>query len=496
MAHSTNKNKLVRWDADFYKALSATNCLYCLTEQQVYIVAQSLQQALWDTRWLGDTSGMDLNAIVGEIEERMATKYCTDVALILDMIESLQGDVNILLGITENQNTYTPYNAVDSNLYQPQFASVLTEPLASTPCGTNEERDILYGGVISLADFMVAQVTDFLEVVEQNIANPPELVENMVEAVPGLGLLPIDDVVEYAGWLIDQLLDAWNATVDEVLIQQFRCDLFCLAIDHNCTLTPELILEYINSKLPVTAADVFKNSLVQAISFITTGNFVGDDYFYIMIGLQLNLVLMGQNWLRARGWTTYQYYFAAGKLEPNNGHEIFCTECPVYYSYIEWDFTQGEQGWVFTNGTYTGSFITGDAIDATIDLAYLGANKPDVFGYAYDIDRLSEIPGHGSNETTAGATNTDAEPDTGNGVDTFFAPDGRQQVGATHFSSVGVSANILTIRLRAVGANENKELKLFKFRAYLRQESPYKGLPTSHIPSGNEFNPFTFWILP
>lgn len=489
---TTNKSKLVNWDADFYKSLPDEFCLYCLSKKQVYILGQALQQVHWGTRWFGDTSGLDFSVIAGDIEARLGMSECGDLNTILEIILNMQGDINVLLGITENTYTDTPYD-VTHTPSDAQYYDTLTEPLQSSPCTTNAERDVLYGGVIALADYMIGNVTDFLEIVEQNIANPPELVENIVEAVPGLGLLPIDDLVEYGGWLIDQFLDAWNATVTEDLIQDFYCELFCLALDHNCQLTLDLIIGLCNSKMPSTLEGIFKMSIQNAISFVVLGNFVGDDFFYVGIGLQLNLIAMGQQWVRARGWKPYQYRFSAGKLEPNNGHEVFCTECPEYASYIEYDFTISNHGFTAVGGTW----VAGQGWVATI-------TEPSSGNYRAAMTITKEYTGS-LPKTFGGGLIYDVISNCG--IEEHYwkyylddVEQGGQQVGniqngfnrktfsnSTSVPYVAEEMDKVEFRINPAdcdGVAPHGKGVIVKARVWLSSDSPVKGIPASVIPEG------------
>lgn len=489
---ATNKSKLVNWDADFYKSLPNEYCLYCLSKKQVYVLGQALEQAKWGTRWYGDTSGLDTDLIASELEGILAMSECGNLNDLYDIIIQMQNDISILLGVTENTYTDTPYTATHTPS-DAQYYDTLTEPLQSSPCATNAERDVLYGGVVALADYLIANVTDFLEIVEQNVANPPELVENLVEAIPALGLLPFDDAIEYAGWLIDQLLDAWNATVTVDLIQDFYCELFCLALDHNCQLTLDLILGLVTSKLPSELGDIFKMSLQNALSFLVTGNFLGDDYFYVAIGMQLNVVAVGQQWLRSRGWKPYQYRFAAGKLEPNNGHEVFCTECPTYSSYIEYDFTISNHGFTAVGGTW----IQGQGWVATI-------TEPSSGNYRAAMTITKEFAGD-LPKTFAGGMIYDVISNCGieEHYWKYFLDDveqGGQQVGniengyhpktfsnSTSIPYVAETMDKVVFRINPAdcdGVSPHGKGIIVKARIWLSTDSPLKGIPARFIPQG------------
>ena len=91
----TNFDKLIRWDADFYKSLTDDDCIVCLTEREVYLAGQILDALRWkNTRWIGNIVGLDFDDIADKLEYKFEERMtCKDVSDIFQKIANLESKI-------------------------------------------------------------------------------------------------------------------------------------------------------------------------------------------------------------------------------------------------------------------------------------------------------------------------------------------------------------------------------------------------------------------
>lgn len=363
----TNKSKLVNWDADFYKSLSDDACLYCLTKKQIYIIGQALQQVQWSTRWFGDASDLDFSAIAADLEARIASMdNCTSVADILRAITQIQTNISVLQQTVQNGGT--PPASVNETV-DTVLNDYAENPLANDiggvtlPCGTVAEKDAIYGGVVSLVDYIVQQQGDFFEQFQLVQSRLPELFDRVVSAIPIIETLPLDDIASTIEYWADEAEELWEATTTEDRIQDFRCLLFCAIVANDCKFTPELLVSAMETKVPNTPKGFFQSSIRDVLAYYVIGQPVGDEFWYGQLLFQIMVVLAGEQFLGASGWRPYEYRYLAGVNSPDNDWTIFCDECPDFYYYLDFNFdTDDYLGWVIENGSYELEFFEGEQL--------------------------------------------------------------------------------------------------------------------------------------
>lgn len=360
------RDKRVLWDADFYKSLPDEYCLYCLTKKQIYLIGQALlPQMQWNTRWVGDTSDLDIKAIGAEIEGIISMDECGNVGNIINLLNDLQLQVIALQQTVENGGI--PPVEMTDDINTPTYLNTsedLSRPvgdLIPSACDTTELRDKLYGACNELAKYIVQQHTDFFEISRQTISSLPEKLAGIVSAIPIIETLPLDEAIGLAAYLAEEAEDLWQATVTEDRIQDFACLLFCAAIANDCVLTPEVIISAMKTEIPTTTHEYLVAGIRDTIAFLILNQPVGDEFFYSNLYWQLQAVLLGERFINATGWRPYEMRYLAGYNSPDNDWSIFCDECPDFGYYIDYRFwTDDYEPWEIISGTYELEYFEGE----------------------------------------------------------------------------------------------------------------------------------------
>jgi hypothetical protein len=101
------------------------------------------------------------------------------------------------------------------------------------------------------------------------------------------------------------------------------------------------------------------------VTFLTTGNFVGDEMLYVFLAAQLVITGQAQKWLGTTGFRDYGFRFQAGTLSPNHEWTIYCTACPSYIRYYKREFTLEDDEWTIVEGLRDADAIRGVKLGET-----------------------------------------------------------------------------------------------------------------------------------
>lgn len=270
-----------------------------------------------------------------EVTERMLRMYyeyqdqegCMICAMIIDCINSDPDTKAALLNwfVTELENNTELQQALNDN-YNPiapgqnMPPDVLAESL--TPDNPTCNLDALFGQVSTFIDKMNQNNLDAFEIIEAE-TNLAERVSELVQAVPGLGILPIDEIIDYAQNLwSDDLFEAYAATDTEGYRNELKCALFCLAQDNDCTLTLEMVLQYFGDRLGSDPSDTLADIIIYLLAGTWSGTEVNDLFYYA----QAVLMKYGNEFFGLTGLNTFKIWLQLA--EPDDTWPIICEECP------------------------------------------------------------------------------------------------------------------------------------------------------------------------
>lgn len=227
---------------------------------------------------------------------------------------------------------------------QGEVASILTTDIISPR--PDCDLDNIFGMSTGLVDLLNQVSEDILELFVTAFATPSRL-GDIIEAIPGVGELPIDDILQMTEKMAEAINDAYQAAYDTQLRDDFRCDLFCIAQD-TCELTIEDARDYFQGKLANTVSNADFN---QVIEDIILNNWLGEQSVYVMHWLILQTIIFGGEIL---GIDHNRIAIQINALfnDPDPDWSILCA-CATEWQ-VTFDFTIDEQGWsvVGSNGNY------------------------------------------------------------------------------------------------------------------------------------------------
>lgn len=272
---------------------------------------------------------------------------CMDCEQIIDCILNDDDTQDaIAAAINANTSIQEAINDVYNSLQQGGFMPASVTGAAIT--GSNPECDLntLWGWIDGGIEGMNANNIDAQQIAESQ-SNVFERIASISSAIPGIGVLPVDEILSYIqGLWSDDLFEAYEANDTTEYRRTLKCDIFCLARANDCKVTLDLLEEYFKGRLSYTGGEV----LQELIEFLAGGTWTGtlvNDTFYLA---QLLWLKYGNQYFKVLGLMGISTMFRLG--EPSDDWELLCEECPTEWCY-EWDFAAGETtDWTIQAGQF------------------------------------------------------------------------------------------------------------------------------------------------
>ncbi len=225
------------------------------------------------------------------------------------------------------------------------------------PC----DEDEIFGMTRQMANFLNQVSMDILEIFVTAFAIPGRI-GDIIEAIPGLGVLPYDDLLQALEKIAEQVNDSYVAAYDTQINEDIACDLFCIA-KITCTLIMEQARDYFQDKV-TTALD--NTDILHVIEDIIANNWIGEQSIYMFHWFILDTIIFGGETLGVdtnRMVTTIATYFN----DPDSDWSTLCTSCGWAESWLDGD-GDIEPDWTIILGTY-------DSGDDDLDSEFNGTSS-------------------------------------------------------------------------------------------------------------------------
>lgn len=244
----------------------------------------------------------------------------------------------------------------------------LTSQLINTKliAGGDCDPATLAGRIKSIVDGMNQANLDWFEKIETG-TNSEEKFSYVWSAIPGVGSLPVDEVVDFGQDILEDFAEIYAGQVDADLLQDWYCGLYCEALKNDdCSLTYGQIYDYFAKRVG-SGLNPF-STLQEVMNFIVFGEFdTGTRIADATMALQTGLMVNGREFF---GSNLPSLQFLARDAGTSTFYED-CDDCPTEELWlspllsppgdIELVTDDGtEQTWLLHN-VYTGNYLTGGA---------------------------------------------------------------------------------------------------------------------------------------
>jgi hypothetical protein len=342
-AYGETKFTIPRFDANEAPDVSELRCVTVFVPddvEYVRILAAMVALTTQRTNWEGAEDDRVRRAemcLVGYL----ATDWdgCMDCDGVADCIETDEGVQDAIAEAIRNniniQNAIAEtYNPLAQGANPP--ASVTGAPLY-TPV-PDCDLNTLFGQIDSLIEHMATNNTDAQEIIESQ-TNVVERAKILLSGLPGIGILPIDEIIGYVqGLWSDDLIEAYNANDTEAYRDEVKCALFCIARDHDCALSIDDVYTYFGNRLSVTLDD----TLEEIINYLILGTWTGTEVNDLFFLAQCLFIKNGNKFFPIIGLKTFGVMMALG--EPSDDWLLLCDVCVSGWSH-RFNATDGWGDW-------------------------------------------------------------------------------------------------------------------------------------------------------
>lgn len=320
--------KLVSWDVDDYALFDDENgCLVCLTPRDMYLLRNCLRQMQWSTRWTSDvgTALPDIKTIAENLGYKMSQAGCIDLcAVIIACIDDEESGVSQAIVNVINNSTST--EIIDAG----QSQGGLVFGIENNPAC---DFDILWGGINHLVDQLDTNNLDALQILEV-ATNAGEWVTDVLAGVLGVKIPIVQSALEWGLFIQNNILENYEAQITTAYMDAVKCDLFCLAKDNNCELTPQMLVDYFFDRL--SSQLTFYSLLTESLEFLVLGVWTGSEIADAMMLSQLVFRAQFGQWFEYVAFRSIDLDMRLGFNDPSDDWVLLCS-CPEEWTKT-WDF--------------------------------------------------------------------------------------------------------------------------------------------------------------
>jgi len=244
---------------------------------------------------------------------------CDEVAECIETSEAVQNALNAYVSNNYNSGVAGsgPMSEADQN------ADLLSQ------AGCN--NDIAWGNALNIVQSLNRRNADFLETLEA-LTNNQEAIDYIIDAIPVLETLPIDDFIIVADKVREWLADAYLAGYDIDYELERACEIFCLITNSpTCELTYAQLRDFYWNK--ARALSVFEDAFTSAVQIIEAWANWDETFGEIVVDVMCAMQFGFLNFLNsAFGYTFKQFKVQASSGIPDDDWTINCDDCPLPFS--------------------------------------------------------------------------------------------------------------------------------------------------------------------
>jgi len=186
------------------------------------------------------------------------------------------------------------------------------------------DLDILWGGINHLVDQMDINNIDALQILEV-VTNVGEWVTDVAAGIFRVQASVITAMLEWALYIQDNILENYEAQITTSYMDTVKCDLFCIAKESDCVLTPTDLLDYFYGRLASQLS--FGSLLVESLEFIVLGVWSGSEIADAMMLSQLVFRAQLGTWFGSVAFRSIDLDMRLGYDDPSDDWELLC-DCP------------------------------------------------------------------------------------------------------------------------------------------------------------------------
>lgn len=199
----------------------------------------------------------------------------------MDLCQLILNCINDTPALQQVIGQYSTFSAIEDNTVFSSEAQ--NTELVDNPVGC--DNDIIFGMTTGIVELLNSISTDMFEIIAQN-SSVSGRIGDIIEAIPGVGVLPVDDVFQFVESFLEDLAGLYASKYTVQLANELRCELFCVALP-TCTLTLEQARIYYHGKLSIS---LDTTDWLSTVTGFLDNVWTGDDIVFITHYLILDAI--------------------------------------------------------------------------------------------------------------------------------------------------------------------------------------------------------------
>lgn len=267
------------------------------------VAAQLWRNALYEAVWSDECGG---------------SMSCDDVADCIETSEAVQQALAAQAANNPAQQQIINYTAT--------YGTPLSQAQRTASLGTVPDCDygILFAMCTAIIDQLNTNNEDFLQILEA-ATNNAERAQNVVSAIPVVGLLPVDEAIEFIDQLVEEIQENYLAQYTTSVRDELRCALFCAAKEaEDCIISFDMLTKIFEDRLNYYLDPV--HTVEALVQYFVSGTWAGTTVVDIMTLIQVAFWREASNWLGVN-IRTLQIVARLAFDNPDPDWEILCEDC-------------------------------------------------------------------------------------------------------------------------------------------------------------------------
>ena len=251
-------------------------------------------------------------------------------------------------------------------------------------------KDKIFGAATQLVDSINTFIVDAFEIIEAS-TNIIETVSRYTGAFPIFGQVLQFVIDSIDAILTENIPENYNAAFTASLRDTYRCDIFCIFVDNDCTVTPRDLLAYFADRVGAITFD----TVLDVLEFFVTGTWSGTQLADAMYFLAIGMIAVsdGIGFFDLSATYTLDTMIALGARNPSSDWDLLCDPCVSEACVLPLAITFTQEGCYRLDSEYSTASVTDDNGNfyATAAGAFV-SNRTQIIFYAFgDIDTPATV---------------------------------------------------------------------------------------------------------
>lgn len=186
------------------------------------------------------------------------------------------------------------------------------------------DRDILFGQCLQIVEYIDTINDEFFAKLEV-ATNDYDFIADVVGDITLIDETSIDAVLAWLQFVQDSIAENYNAQSDTAYKEALACEIYCIAKDYGCAVTPTILYNVVKDRLSATIT--IEGVLWDALQFLVLGSWEGSQIADFMYFAQFAFRSMLGKFFQKIAWSDIESRMVIYSNDPNPDWSLLCTDC-------------------------------------------------------------------------------------------------------------------------------------------------------------------------